>query len=132
MDTLLHKSHSVSMCQDHLVFCPKYRGRVLIGRVPEQARRIIREVCERMGVEIIRMAVGPEHVHIFYRYPPCLSLSYIAQMIKGVTSRRLRQRFPWLKTFCPEHLWAPSCFHGSVGNGWDVVEAYIKKQEASS
>ena len=131
MNKMKHDHHSVSMCLDHLVFCPKYRGKVLIGRVPEQAKRIIHQVCEGLGVEIIRMAVGLEHVHIFYRYPPSLSLSYIAKMIKGVTSRRLRQRFPWLKTFCPDHLWAPSCFHGSVGNGWDVVEAYIKKQEGT-
>ncbi|GFO96868.1 putative uncharacterized protein [groundwater metagenome] len=45
------------------------------------------------------------------------------------TSRILRKEFPHLKEWCGEHFWAPSCFHGSVGNGWDVVEKYIREQD---
>jgi putative transposase len=50
-------------------------------------------------------------------------------MIKGRTSRVLRKAFPHLKEWCPKALWAPSCFHGSVGNGWEVVEKYIISQK---
>jgi putative transposase len=122
---MLHKKHSVSLLTDHLVFCPKYRRRVLVGHVGTQAERIIRRICESLGVEIIRMAVNPEHVHIFFKYPPGLSVSYIANRIKGASSRRLRQQFPFLIDFCAGSLWAPSCFHGSVGHGWEVVENYF-------
>ncbi len=55
--------------------------------------------------------------------------SYIAKKIKGVSSRILRKEFPHLQEWCGDHLWAPSCFHGSVGNGWDVVEKYIREQD---
>ncbi|HEY9206757.1 MAG TPA: transposase [Candidatus Methanoperedens sp.] len=56
-------------------------------------------------------------------------MSYIAKKIKGVSSRILRKEFPHLQEWCGDHLWAPSCFHGSVGQGWDVVEKYIREQD---
>jgi hypothetical protein len=68
-------------------------------------------------------------VFIFFKYPPKHSLSYIAKRIKGSTSRILRKEFPHLKEWCGEHFWAPSCFHGSVGNGWEIVEKYIRDQD---
>lgn len=49
--------------------------------------------------------------------------------LKGRTSRILRKEFPHLKESCDDHLWAPSCYHGSVGNGWEVVEKYISGQD---
>ena len=121
-------NHSVTMLTDHMVFCPKYRGKVLAGEVGVYAEKVIRGVCRDMGIFIIRMAVNPDHIHIFYKYPPEYSVCYIAKKIKGISSRRLRQKFPHLKQWCGEHLWAPSCFHGSVGHGWDVVDTYIQNQ----
>ena len=118
----------MSMLTDHMVFCPKYRGTVLVGEVRDYAERVIRGICADMGIVIIRMAVNAEHVHMFYKYPPDYSVSQIAQRIKGVSSKRLRDRFPHLKGWCGGHLWAPSCFHGAVGNGWDVVDNYISNQ----
>ncbi|NJD77887.1 MAG: hypothetical protein FIB08_12460 [Candidatus Methanoperedens sp.] len=49
--------------------------------------------------------------------------------MKGVSSRILRKEFPHLQGRCGDHLWAPSCFHGSVGQGWYVVEKYIREQD---
>ncbi len=63
------------------------------------------------------MAVNVDHVHIFFQYPPKYSLSFIAKKIKGRSNRILRKEFPHLKEWCGEHMWAPSCFHGSVGSG---------------
>jgi putative transposase len=60
---------------------------------------------------------------------PSYSLSFIAKKIKGRSSRILRQEFPHLKEWCREHLWAPRCFDGSVGNGWDVVSRYIETHD---
>ena len=88
---LRHDRHTVSLLTDHLVFSPKYRGKVLEGEVAEAAGEI----------------------------------SWIAKRIKGRSSKLLRDRFPQLKEWCPGHLWAPSCYHGSVGHGWEVVERYI-------
>ncbi len=63
-------------------------------------------------------------------FSPKYSVSYIAKRIKGSSSRILRKEFPHLVDWCGEHFWAPSCFHGSVGNGWEVVEKYIREQDS--
>jgi len=76
------------------------------------------------------MAVNMDHVHLFiHKYPPKYSVSGITKRIKGRSSKLLRDRFPQLKEWCPSHLWAPSCYHGSVGQGWEVVERYISGQK---
>jgi putative transposase len=90
----------------------------LEGEVAEAAEEIIRENCKELDIEIIDMAMNVDHVHLFIKYPPKYSVSWIAKRIKGRSSKLLRDRFPQLKEWCPGHLWAPSCYHGSVGHGW--------------
>jgi putative transposase len=112
-----------------MVFSPKYRGRVLKGDIAVALENIIRAVCEDMSIEIIDMSISPDHVHLFLRYPPKYSVSKIANRIKGISSRRLRQQFPELRAWCRKGLWARSCFHGAVGHGHDVVQKYIQHQQ---
>ena len=85
----------------------------------------ILEKLEQAISEVIHMAVNPDHAHLFIKYPPKYSVSYISKMIKGRSSRMHRKDFPHLKEWYGDHLWAPSCYHGSVGAGWDVVGKYI-------
>ena len=99
------------------------------GEVAEAAEETIRKICKELDIEVIDIAVNMDQVHLFIKYPPKYSVSFIAKKIKGVSSRELRKEFPHLKNWCPDHLWAPSCFHGSVGHGWDVVERYIDGQK---
>ena len=126
---LRHDRHTVSLLTDHLVFSPKYRGKVLEGEIAESAEEIIRETCKELDIEVIDLAVNVDHVHLFIKYPPKYSVSWIAKRIKGRSSKLLRDRFLYLKEWCPDHLWAPSCYHGSVGHGWEVVERYISGQK---
>jgi putative transposase len=151
---LRHDRHTVSLLTDHLVFSPKYRGKVLLGEVAEATEEIIRENCKELDIEVIDMAVGVDHIHLFIKYPPKYSVSWIAKRIKGRSSKQtllekaftekrfaVRDRFPVLKEWCPCHLWAPSCYHKtfkksfikkasqSVGHGWEVVERYISGQK---
>ncbi len=116
------------MLTDHLVITPKYRGKILTGKVAFVAEAIIRKTCVEMDIKIIDIAVNADHVHLFFQYPPKYSLSYIAKKIKGRSSRILRQNFPHLEEWCEDHLWSSGCYHGSVGQGWEVVEKYISSQ----
>ena len=59
---LRHDRHTVSLLTDHLVFSPKYRGKVLEGEVAEAAEEIIRETCKELDIEVIDMAVNVDHV----------------------------------------------------------------------
>ncbi len=126
---LRHNRHTVSLLTDHMVITPKYRGKILVGDVALAVEGIIRTTCKEMDIEIIDMAVNVDHVHLFIEYPPKYSVSFIAKKIKGRSSRILRQHFPHLKEWCKDHLWAPGCYHGSVGHGWEVVEKYIGTQD---
>ena len=121
--------HSRTMLTDHLVFTPKYREAVLTPGVAATVERSLREAASELGVEIMDMAVNADHVHMFIQHPPSLSASDIARRLKGASSRRVRQAHPELVEWCGKGLWAPSCFHGSVGHGVDVVSAYIHGQE---
>jgi putative transposase len=125
---LRHDRHTVSLLTDHMVITPKYRGKILIGDVALIAEAIIRKTCKEMDIKIIDISVNIDHVHLFFQYPPKYSVSFIAKKIKGRSSRILRKNFPHLKEWCEDHLWSPGCYHGSVGQGWEVVEKYISSQ----
>ena len=114
---LRHDRHTVSLLTDHMVFSPKYRGKILVGDVALALEGIIRKTCKEMKIEVIDMVVNVDHVHLFIEYPPKYSVSFIAKRIKGRSSRELRKAFPHLKEWCGKGLGAPSCFHDSVGHG---------------
>jgi putative transposase len=117
------------MCTEHLVFSPKYRAKVLVGDVGKRCEEVISEICKEMEIEIIEIAVNEDHVHLFIDYPPKYSMSHIANRIKGKSSRILRKELPHLVKWRSKGLWAPSCFHGSVGHGTDVVKKYVSSQK---
>jgi len=66
---LRHDRHTVSLLTDHLVFSPKYRGKMLLGEVAEVTEEIIRENRKELDIEVIGMAVGVDHVHLFIKKP---------------------------------------------------------------
>lgn len=89
------------------------------------AEAIIRKTCKELDIEIVDMAVNPDHVHIFLKYLLKYSVSYISKMIKGGSSRILRKSFPQLKELCgyPEHKFRCPDFakhSGVVDCGMDV------------
>ena len=114
---LRHDRHTVSLLTDHIVFSPKYRGKILVGDVALAVEGIIRKICKEMKIEISDMAVNVDHVHLFIEYSPKYSVSFIAKRIKGRSSRELREAFPHLEEWCGKGLWAPSCFHASLVMG---------------
>lgn len=123
-----HDRHTVSLLSDHMVFCTKYRRKVLVGDIKRDCKFFIRQICRDLDVKIINLSVGDDHVHIFFQYSPKQSLSQIAHRIKGASARKLRLKHPSLKEWNRKSLWSPSCFHGSVGHGVDIVDNYIKNQ----
>lgn len=120
--------HTSSVLTDHMVVTPKFRAGVLVGEVADECERQVRWVCKTMDVKILQMAVSPDHLHLFLQYSPRLSVSEIVARIKVHTSKELRLRFPHLKKWRSSGLWAPGCYHSSVGQGFDVVEHYIAVQ----
>ena len=84
----------VYSCRYHVVFCPKYRRRVLVDGVDERLKEIAREVAEELSFEIIEMEVMPDHVHMLLEVDPQLGIHKAVKRIKGRTSHDLREEFP--------------------------------------
>lgn len=114
----------------HLVWITKYRKKVLTGEIGLRTRDLIRQICEKYGVDIIRGNITPDHVHVFVSIPPHYSVSKVIQNIKGRTSRILQQEFPHLRRqYWGKHFWAIGFFCVTSGNVTDeMIIEYIKEQ----
>ena len=75
----------------HLIWCPKYRRKVLVGDVEAQLKQLLQEKADKIGVSIEEMQIMPDHVHLFVKASPVASPHWIVQQLKGYTSHELRQ-----------------------------------------
>ena len=123
-------SHVNFELEYHIVWTTKYRYRVLTGRIAERCREIIRQSCNRMGINIMKGNIGKDHVHILVSCPPNISVSKIVQELKGRTSRVMLSEYKELRRrYWGQHLWAVGYFCRSVGDvSKEVVKEYIENQ----
>jgi putative transposase len=116
-------------CKYHVVCCPKYRRKVLVGQVATRLEQIIRDVCEEHQSEILSMEIMPDHVHLLVECDPQLGIHRLIKLVKGRSSRLLRQEFPSLTTRMPS-LWTNSYFVSTVaGAPLTVIKQYIENQK---
>lgn len=115
-NAVLYKSNHnvVYSCKYHIVWCPKYRRKVLVGAVEMRLKEIIQEVAKELRVEIIEMQTDKDHIHILADIDPSFGVMKFIKTAKGRSSRILRQEFNHLKTKLPT-LWTNSCFISTVG-----------------
>jgi putative transposase len=119
----------VYSCKYHVVWCPKYRRKVLINGVDERLKTIIYEVGEETGSEILELEVMEDHVHLLVEVDPQYGINKLVRRMKGKSSRVLREGFSWLKSRIPS-LWTNSYFVSSVGGATlEVVKQYIENQK---
>lgn len=113
----------------HFAWLPKYRRQVLVGEVQVETKRLIQESCERHGLALLEIETDIDHVHVFVSAPPRFSPSQIANLLKGYTSRYLREKFPKLKKACgKEQLWTQSYYVGTAGSvSAEVMRRYVSE-----
>jgi putative transposase len=111
----------------HLIWIPKYRRKILTSDVEQATKELLAECCERHGLRLLALETDQDHVHVFVSAPPRYSPAQIANLLKGYSSRYLRERFPHLKRFCgKEHLWTQAYYVGTAGNvSAEVIRRYI-------
>jgi putative transposase len=124
-------AHAVFDLKYHMIWCTKYRKKVLRGRVAERARDLIRQIWAARSVVIVRGAVSPDHVHLLLAAPPIMAPAKRAQYIKGRSSRHLQAEFPELrKQYWGQHMWARGYFCATVGAVDEAtIKAYIENQK---
>jgi putative transposase len=119
----------VYSCKYHVVWCPKYRRKVLIEGVDIRLKEILSEVATEFKSELIELEVMPDHVHLLVECDPQFGIAKLIRYMKGRSSRYLRQEFPWLKSRLPT-LWTNSYFISTVGGApISVVKQYIEDQK---
>ena len=121
----------VYSCKYHVVWCPKYRRKVLVNGVDIRLKELITQICQEIQVEIIEMEIMPDHVHLLIEVDPQFGIHKAIKLIKGRTSRILRTEFPYLRTKLPT-LWTNSYFVSTVGSApLSVIKQYVENQKTS-
>jgi putative transposase len=113
----------------HFIWCPKYRRAVLIGDVEQRLIELLYQKAKDKKMDIVSLEVMPDHVHVFLKTPTAYSPQYVANQLKGYTSRMLRKEFASLKSRLPS-LWTRSYYVESVGHiSEDTIKKYIADQK---
>lgn len=113
----------------HLVFCPKYRKKVLGGPVKARLKELLVAKAQELSITLHTMEIMPDHVHLFVESDPGTAPAKIAAQLKGYTARILRQEFRYLRSQLPS-LWSRSYYIGSVGHVSEAtVRRYIEHQK---
>lgn len=125
-------AHSLYECKYHIVFCPKYRYRILQDEVGEYVKQQIYQLLrQRDGVEVIELNIQPDHVHWVVWIPPKASVSEIMGFLKGKLALRLFERFPRLaRKYWGRHLWSRGYCVSTVGVDEEMIRQYVRWQES--
>lgn len=133
----------VYRCHYHVVWCPKWRRKVITsldpkvanppikgdpGPVDQRLLAIVQEVCAEHGAEILEVETMPEHVHLLVSVDPQFGIARLVRLLKGRSSRLLRAEYPSLTRRIPT-LWTNSYFVATVGDApLSLVKQYIENQ----
>ena len=104
----------VYSCKYHVVWCPKYKRKVLVNEVETRLKELVKQICEENHIDLLEMELIPGHIHLMLNAELKFGIHKAAKIIKGKISRILRQEFPHLKTKLPT-LWINSYFVSTAG-----------------
>jgi len=124
-------SHSIWSCQYHIIWTPKYRYRILTGKVGKEVDRCIRAFTERQSSEVIELNVQSDHVHLLVMIPPKVAVSDFVGTVKGRTAIRILNQFQELKQkpYWGNHFWARGYCVDTVGLDEEKIRKYVRYQE---
>ena len=122
-------AHAVWQCKYHIVWCPKYRFRVLDGEVRKTLRDIIRQLCDWKKIEILEGNVQEDHIHLVLSIPPKYSVSEAVGFLKGKSAIKIFDLHHELKKrYWGRHFWAKGYCVSTVGLDEDKIKKYVKWQ----
>ena len=117
--------------QVHIVLVPKYRKRVLRGKIAIRLRGLLYEGCRMNRWWIDRISINEDHAHVLIQIHPKNSIAEVVQILKGGTSRLIRKEFPEIEEFLwGDSFWIDGYFAESVGKvDEEVIKRYIEAQQ---
>lgn len=124
------QTHVRWYCRYHVVFVPKYRKKVLFGKLRREVGKIIRELCRQHGVELVEGHALADHVHLCLSIPPKYSVANTIGFIKGKSAIKVHRRHLGKeRNFTGFHFWAKGYCVSTIGLDEEVIKAYIRNQE---
>jgi len=116
----------------HIVFCPKYRRKVIKGKIETVIKNTILDICNTYGYNLIQLETMPDHLHIFLSAPPAIAPAEIVKTLKSITANTVFKIFPRLKRryFWGSGLWSRGYYVGTAGNvSAETIKRYIENQK---
>ena len=129
MNDINSLSHSKWRCKYHIVFAPKYRRQVIYGQIKRDIGKILRQLCENKGVEILEAELCKDHVHMLVSIPPKESVAQFIGYLKGKSSLMIFDRHANLKyKYGKRHFWCRGYYVDTVGKNTEKIAEYIRNQ----
>ncbi len=123
-------SHVRWECKYHIVIIPKYRKRMLYGKLKKHVGEVIREVCRQRGIELVEGHLMPDHIHMCVSIPPKHSVAFAIGFIKGKSAVRIHRQILGKKKVTGLHFWSRGYCVSTVGLNEETIRKYIREQEA--
>ena len=121
--------HTTWRCQYHVVFAPKYRRMVIYKELRADIGKILRQLCQQKGVEIIEAEACPDHIHMLLSIPPKYRVSQIMGFLKGKSSLMIFDRYANLKyKYGNRHFWCRGYYVDTVGRNEKAIKEYVRNQ----
>jgi putative transposase len=122
-------SHVRWDCKYHVVIVPKYRKRVLYGRIRTRVREIILDLCRQKGLELLEGHLMTDHVHMCLKVPPKHSIAFVIGFLKGKSAVRIHRDVLRNQRVTGLHFWSRGYCVSTVGLDEATIRRYIREQE---
>ena len=121
--------HTSWRCQYHIVFAPKYRRMEIYGQIKVDIGKILRQLCQQKGIEIIEAELCKDHIHMLVSIPPKYSVSQFMGYLKGKSSLMIFDRHANLKyKYGNRQFWCKGYYVDTVGRNKKAIAEYIRNQ----
>lgn len=122
-------NYTIYICKYHVVFCPKYRRKILTDGIDTRLKELINNLAKEENFNIIEMEVMPDYVYLLLNVYPDVAILDLVKHIKQYTASRLKKEFPKLQTKLP-NIWTRSSFIATIGTvSLETVKKYIEDQK---
>ena len=122
-------SHVRWECKYHVIFTPKYRRKVFYGEMRRQIGRILRELCQQRGVELLEGNAQPDHVHMLLSIPPKYSIANTVGFLKGKSAVRIHRELLKHRRMTGLNFWATGYCVSTVGLDEATIRRYVREQD---
>ena len=124
-------SHTSWNCKYHIVLVPKYRRKVIYGKLRKDIGKILRMLCNYRHVEIIEAHAMPDHIHMLLSIPPKLAVADFMGYLKGKSTLMIFERHANMKyKYGRRVFWTKGYYVNTVDGNEAKIRKYIRDQEA--